>query len=53
MANEQKRDWRELCQKASKEQDSKRLMALISELMKALDENNITGRAARTEDAAA
>jgi len=33
-----KRDWRELSEAASKERDSKKLISLVSELMKALDE---------------
>jgi hypothetical protein len=32
------RDWQELCEAASKEPDSGRLMALVSELIEALDE---------------
>ncbi len=32
------RTWQELCEAASKEPDSEQLMALVSELMKALDE---------------
>jgi hypothetical protein len=32
------RNWHELCEAASKEPDSERLMALVSELIKALDE---------------
>jgi hypothetical protein len=34
----EKRDWQELCRAASKEHDSEHLIALVSELMKALDE---------------
>lgn len=34
----EKRDWESLCEAASKEQDPNKLMVLISELMKALDE---------------
>ena len=33
-----KRDWRELCELASKEQDPEKLRALIAELIKVLDE---------------
>lgn len=33
-----KREWQALCEAASKEQDPDKLKALISELMKALDE---------------
>jgi hypothetical protein len=32
------RNWHELCEAASKEPDSERLMALVSELIEALDE---------------
>lgn len=38
------RTWQELCEAASKEPDSERLMALISELMKALDESKLPAR---------
>jgi hypothetical protein len=38
------RDWRDLCAAASKEQDSQELMALISALVKALDEDGRYGR---------
>jgi len=34
----QKRDLRELCEAASKEQDPEKLRAIITELIKALDE---------------
>jgi hypothetical protein len=34
----EKRDWRELCEAASKEQDPEKLKAIISELIKVLDE---------------
>jgi len=34
----EKRDWRELCEAASKEQDPDKLRAIISELIKVLDE---------------
>jgi len=33
------RDWQELCEAASKEPDSERLMVLVSELILALDEH--------------
>lgn len=33
-----KRDWKVLCEAANKEQDPEKLRALISELMKALEE---------------
>ena len=35
---EQQQDWRSICEAASKEQDSETLMALVSELMRILDE---------------
>jgi hypothetical protein len=38
MMSVEKREWQELCEAASKEYDPEKLMALISELMKALDE---------------
>ena len=53
MTNEKKRSWRELCEAASKEQNSKQLLALISELMEALDESNVTGNGAATREVAA
>ena len=34
----EKRDWQDLCRAASKEHDSEHLLALVFELMKALDE---------------
>jgi hypothetical protein len=37
VATEKRRDWRELCEAASLEQNSKQLMALISELITTLD----------------
>lgn len=37
------RDWQELCEAASKEPDSERLMTLIWELIDALDERKTTG----------
>lgn len=40
MPGEPQYRWRDLCEAASKEQDSEILMALISELMKVLDEPN-------------
>jgi len=36
----EKHDWRDLCEAASKEHDSDRLIALVSELMDALDKPN-------------
>ena len=36
----QKRDWRKLCEAAAKEQDPDKLMALVIELNKALEERD-------------
>jgi len=36
----QKRDWQDLCEAASKEENSEQLRTLISELVKALDERS-------------
>jgi len=41
---EEKRDWRELCECASKEKDSDKLIALVSELVEALDEQKTLPR---------
>jgi hypothetical protein len=38
----EKRDWRELCDAASKEQDPEKLKSIISELIKVLDERKRT-----------
>jgi hypothetical protein len=38
MISFEKHDWKEICEAASKEHDSEKLMALVSELMKALDD---------------
>jgi hypothetical protein len=38
MGTEKRQDWRELCKAVSLEQNPKRLMALISELIATLDE---------------
>ena len=35
------RCWQDLCEAASKEMNSEKLIALVSELMKALDERNL------------
>jgi hypothetical protein len=40
----EKRDWRELCEAASKEKDSDRLIALVSELVEVLDERNTSAK---------
>ena len=37
---DQTRDWRELCKAAANEQDPKKLMALIAEISKALDDRD-------------
>ena len=34
----EKRDWRDLCEAASKEQDPEKLRTIISQLIKVLDE---------------
>lgn len=34
----EKRDWRDLCEAASKEQDPEKLRTIISELIRVLDE---------------
>ena len=38
MADDEKRDWRELCKAASREHDPSRLLELVRELNDALDE---------------
>jgi hypothetical protein len=38
------RSWKELCEAASKERDSKQLIVLVTELIKALDEQKISAR---------
>lgn len=48
MSAEEKRDWRELCEAVSKEQNSDELMVLVSELVKALDERKHPPDASRT-----
>jgi len=40
--SDERRDWRELCAAASKENDSDKLMALVDELMEALDEQKLS-----------
>jgi hypothetical protein len=40
MANEKAQNWRALCKAISAEQDSARLQALLTELLKSLDESN-------------
>ena len=44
----EKRDWRELSEAASKERDSEKLITLVSELMKALDEKRSQREPAET-----
>jgi hypothetical protein len=39
-----KRNWQELCDAISKERDPEQLMALISDLLKALDERKATAK---------
>ena len=42
----EKRDWRDLCEAASKEQDPEKIRAIIPELIKVLDERKRTQRPA-------
>jgi hypothetical protein len=44
----EKRDWRELCEAASKEQDPEKLRHIISELIKVLDERKLPQHAPET-----
>ncbi|MGA9352426.1 MAG: hypothetical protein WBV46_01965 [Terriglobales bacterium] len=44
----EKRDWRELCETAGKEQDPEKLRNIISELIKVLDERRRPLRAGET-----
>lgn len=44
----EKRDWRDLCEAASKEQDPEKLKAIISELIRVLDERKRTQHPAGT-----
>jgi hypothetical protein len=41
MASNQPKDWRKLCEAAAKEEDPNKLMELVSEINKALDERNL------------
>jgi hypothetical protein len=41
MAANQPKDWRELCEAASKENDPNKLMELVSEINKALDKRGL------------
>ena len=43
------RNWHELCEAASKEPDSERLMVLVSELIEALDERKIPANPVKGE----
>ena len=45
MTERRQRDWSELCIAVANETDSKKLVSLIQELTKALDEKNCRGRA--------
>jgi len=45
-----KRDWRELCEAASEEQNSEKLETLISELLKTLEERNVSPQSAYHDD---
>ncbi|MGA9476067.1 MAG: hypothetical protein WBV36_26610 [Terriglobales bacterium] len=46
----EKRDWRELCEAASKEQDPDKLKAILSELIKVLDERKRIQQPAEPQD---
>lgn len=41
MAANQPKDWRKLCEAAAKEEDPNKLMELVSEINKALDERDL------------
>jgi hypothetical protein len=40
MNRDQRKDWRELCKQAANEQDPEKLMALVVEINRALDERD-------------
>jgi hypothetical protein len=40
----EKRDWKAICEAATKEQDPEKLMVLIAELMRALDERKAAAK---------
>ena len=42
MSADKRRDWRELCDAVRKEKDPQRLLELVAELVKALDERDHT-----------
>jgi hypothetical protein len=46
MSSADKRDWKEICKAASKELDSEKLMTLVSELMRALEDQKSRSRQA-------
>jgi hypothetical protein len=50
---EERRDWRELCAAVANEQDPVKLLALMEELLAALDdrESSLCANAARTDNA--
>jgi hypothetical protein len=41
MAANQPKDWRRLCEAAAREEDSEKLMVLVSEINKLLDEQDL------------
>ena len=43
------RDWQDLCEAASKETDSERLITLVSKLIRALDEHKTPANGAQAE----
>jgi hypothetical protein len=46
----QTKDWRELCKAAANEPDPNKLMALVAEITKALDERDARRNATRAND---
>jgi len=51
MNQDQTKDWRELCKAAANEPDPKKLMTLVAQITKALDERNATRRNDNNSDA--
>jgi hypothetical protein len=47
MAQDRSKNWQDLCQAAATEQDPKKLMALVAELLKALDDSDRKAISAR------
>ena len=48
MSSEQKQEWMRLCQLASKEQDPEKLMELVREITRLLEERETAMKAKRT-----